>query len=80
MTATEIIDSVWGQLPVEVRRATTRAQVQASLTLLTVRSSIAQAWSQSDLPNELLAQNSSVNLATTVGPPTGAPRHSASVP
>ena len=37
VTVTEIVDSVWGRLPLEIRRATSRAQVQASLTLLTVR-------------------------------------------
>lgn len=40
-TREEILDSVWGRLPVEVRRRTTRAQVEASLTLLTVRRAIA---------------------------------------
>ncbi|UQX88659.1 hypothetical protein M6D93_01345 [Jatrophihabitans telluris] len=36
-TVAEIIDAVWGRLPLEVRRATTRTDVQASLTMLTVR-------------------------------------------
>jgi hypothetical protein len=41
VTVAEIMDSVWGRLPLEVRRATTRADVQASLTLLTLRHGIA---------------------------------------
>ena len=40
-TVEEILDAVWGRLPVEVRRQTTRAQVQAGLTMLTLRSGIA---------------------------------------
>ncbi|TAM87764.1 MAG: hypothetical protein EPN43_09110 [Jatrophihabitans sp.] len=31
----EIVDAVWGRLPLEVRRQVTRAQVQAGLTVLT---------------------------------------------
>ncbi len=41
VTAEEIVDSVWGRLPLDVRRQTTRSQVQASLTLLTLRRGIA---------------------------------------
>ena len=41
VTVTEIVDAVWGRLPVQVRRATSRAQVQASLTMLTLRHGIA---------------------------------------
>lgn len=41
VTVDEILDAVWGRLPLEVRRQATRAQVQASLTLLTVRRGIA---------------------------------------
>lgn len=41
VTAEEIVDSVWGRLPLDVRRQTTRPQVQASLTLLTLRRGIA---------------------------------------
>ncbi len=37
----EIVDAVWGRLPLEVRRQTSRAQVQASLTMLTLRHGIA---------------------------------------
>jgi hypothetical protein len=38
----EIVDAVWGRLPLEVRRRTSRAQVQASLTMLTLRHGIAR--------------------------------------
>jgi hypothetical protein len=41
VTVPEIMDAVWGRLPLEVRRATTRADVQASLTLLTLRHGVA---------------------------------------
>lgn len=41
VSVAEIVDAVWGRLPLEVRRATTRARVQASLTLLTLRHGIA---------------------------------------
>lgn len=41
VSVTEIVDAVWGRLPLQVRRATSRAQVQASLTLLTLRHGIA---------------------------------------
>jgi hypothetical protein len=37
MTVDEVVDAVWGRLPLSVRRQTTRAQVQASLTMLTLR-------------------------------------------
>lgn len=37
----EIVDAVWGRLPLQVRRASSRAQVQASLTMLTLRHGIA---------------------------------------
>jgi hypothetical protein len=36
-SAAEIVDAVWGRLPLWVRREVTRAQVQASLTMLTLR-------------------------------------------
>ena len=39
VTADEIIQG-WGQLPLNVRRRTTPAQVQASLTMLTLRRGI----------------------------------------
>lgn len=40
-TVTEIVDAVWGRLPLEVRRQVSRAQVQAGLTLLTAQSGAA---------------------------------------
>lgn len=33
----EIVDAVWGRLPLQVRRTVNRSQVQASLTMLTLR-------------------------------------------
>jgi predicted metal-dependent peptidase len=36
-TADEVVDAVWGRLPLAVRREVSRAQVQASLTMLTLR-------------------------------------------
>lgn len=41
VTVEEIVDAVWGRLPLDVRRRTSRAQVQASLTMLTLRHGIA---------------------------------------
>lgn len=41
VTVAEIVDAVWGRLPLEVRRATSRGQVQASLTMITLRRGIA---------------------------------------
>jgi hypothetical protein len=40
VTVEEILDAVWGRLPLDVRRRTTRAQVQASLTMITLRRGI----------------------------------------
>jgi hypothetical protein len=40
-SAGEIVDAVWGRLPLWVRREVTRAQVQASLTMLTLRRGVA---------------------------------------
>lgn len=40
VSVAEILDAVWGRLPLEVRRATSRAEVQASLTMLTLRHGI----------------------------------------
>ena len=48
VTVDEIVDAVWGRLPLEVRRQVTRAQVQASLTVLTLRRGI--AFARSDDP------------------------------
>ena len=42
ITVIEIVDAVWGRLPLEVRRTSTRASVQASLTMLTLRHGIAR--------------------------------------
>jgi hypothetical protein len=42
VTVDEIVDAVWGRLPLEVRRTASRAQVQASLTVLTAQRGIAQ--------------------------------------
>jgi hypothetical protein len=39
-TVQEIVDAVWGRLPLSVRRQTSRAQVQASLTMLTLRTGL----------------------------------------
>jgi hypothetical protein len=41
VTVEEIVDAVWGRLPLSIRRQTSRAQVQASLTMLTLRHGIA---------------------------------------
>lgn len=41
VTVDEIVDAVWGRLPLSIRRQTNRAQVQASLTMLTLRHGIA---------------------------------------
>jgi hypothetical protein len=41
VTVDEIVDAVWGRLPLSVRRTATRAQVQASLTVLTLQRGIA---------------------------------------
>jgi hypothetical protein len=55
VTVDEILDAVWGRLPLEVRRQTSRAQVQASLTMITLRRGIAIAHDQRsdhDQPSE----------------------------
>jgi predicted metal-dependent peptidase len=41
VTAVEIVDAVWGRLPLAVRRQVSRAEVQASVTMLTLRRGIA---------------------------------------
>ena len=43
VTASEIVDAVWGRLPLQVRRATSRSEVQASLTMITLRHGIAMS-------------------------------------
>lgn len=50
VTVDEIVDAVWGRLPLEVRREVTRAQVQASLTVLTLQRGIALARSDEGPP------------------------------
>jgi hypothetical protein len=42
VTVSEIVEAVWGRLPLEVRRQSTPAQVQASLTMITLRRGIAE--------------------------------------
>jgi hypothetical protein len=49
-TVSEIVDAVWGRLPLEIRRATTRSEVQASLTMLTLRHGIAMTRSDQASP------------------------------
>jgi hypothetical protein len=48
VTVPEIVDAVWGRLPLEVRRATSRGQVQASLTMITLRRGIAAHREEAD--------------------------------
>lgn len=47
-TVDEILDAVWGRLPLEVRRSTSRAQVQASLAMTTLRQRIASTRPDED--------------------------------
>lgn len=42
VTAPEIVDAVWGRLPLHVRRTVARSDVQASLTMLSLRHGIAR--------------------------------------
>jgi hypothetical protein len=49
-TVSEIVDAVWGRLPLEIRRATTRSEVQASLTMLTLRHGIARTRTEAPPP------------------------------
>lgn len=42
VTVPEIVDAVWGRLPLHVRRRAARSDVQASLTMLTLRHGIAR--------------------------------------
>jgi hypothetical protein len=51
VTVDEIVDAVWGRLPLDVRRNVTRAQVQASLTVLTLKRGIAMARDSSPAPS-----------------------------
>jgi hypothetical protein len=48
VTVPEIVDAVWGRLPLEIRRATSRGQVQASLTMITLRQGIAAQRDEAD--------------------------------
>jgi hypothetical protein len=48
VTVPEIVDAVWGRLPLEVRRVTSRGQVQASLTMITLRRGIAAQRDEAD--------------------------------
>jgi len=48
VTVPEIVDAVWGRLPLEIRRRTSRGQVQASLTMITLRRGIAAHRHDSD--------------------------------
>jgi hypothetical protein len=48
VTVPEIVDAVWGRLPLQVRRATSRGQVQASLTMITLRRGIAASRTDPD--------------------------------
>jgi hypothetical protein len=47
VTVDEIVDAVWGRLPLEIRRRTSPAQVQASLTMLALHRGIAIRREQS---------------------------------
>jgi hypothetical protein len=49
-TVTEIVDAVWGRLPLHVRRIIARSDVQASLTMLTFRHGIARRRTDSSPP------------------------------
>jgi hypothetical protein len=50
VTAVEIVDAVWGRLPLAIRRKATRAEVQASVTMLTLRRGIAMMRDDVDAP------------------------------
>ncbi len=59
VTVPEIMDAVWGRLPLEVRRANSRGQVQASLTMITLRRGIAA---------QRYAENESAHGGEATGP------------
>ena len=65
-TVPEVVDAVWGRLPLEVRRTTTRADVQASLTMLSLRHGIAAGRAEAGAP-------ASIEPGTPIGtaPPAG---------
>jgi hypothetical protein len=52
VTVEEIVDAVWGRLPLTIRRQTSRAQVQASLTMLTLRHGIAMTRDDVDMDSD----------------------------
>ena len=68
LTTDEIVDAVWGRLPVAVRRQASRAQVQASLTMLTLRHRIGNPG-PAGMPNRPLTQGTPELEAA--GPDTG---------
>ena len=53
VTAAEIVDAVWGRLPLAVRRKATRAEVQASVTMLTLRRGIAMMRNDVEAPTAI---------------------------
>jgi hypothetical protein len=52
-TAAEIVDAVWGRLPLHVRRITARSDVQASLAMLSLRHDMARRRSDSVQPRRM---------------------------
>ncbi|SOD71678.1 hypothetical protein SAMN05892883_1165 [Jatrophihabitans sp. GAS493] len=59
VTVEEIVDAVWGRLPLEIRRQSSRSQVQASLTMLTLRHAYAAPTDgTTDAPSEQAALDS----------------------
>ena len=66
-SAEEIIDAVWGRLPLEVRRRTTRGQVQASLSMLTLRNSIALARTSAAPAGQLGPATATGHLGAATG-------------
>jgi len=53
VTSEEIVDAVWGRLPLDIRRVTSRSEVQASLTMLTLRHGIARSRAHPESSGEL---------------------------
>ncbi len=60
VTVDEIVDAVWGRLPLEIRRQTSRAQVQASLTMLTLRHGVARSRDDGTVPTAATAVDARV--------------------
>ncbi|HJQ02605.1 MAG TPA: hypothetical protein VJ851_13475 [Jatrophihabitans sp.] len=52
-TADEVVDAVWGRLPLAVRREVSRARVQASLTMLSLRHRFGGPAPDAEPPREL---------------------------